>query len=243
MELEELLQYVVLEKGDIKESEKSFPSEDLLPSLLEKKIARPSSRKPASSDRRVPSRSLEENVGDENGEMTKEESSHDKAHITYDLFIPAEQISYAALEIEYAVSSKKETLLISAEQEGREFSTEVSKPWSEIGDYSIRMKYDAKRKGYHVQYSTNAYKEQLEIARQDFALKLDKFLDIMPESLMGGVLGFTYLGSGKIARRADLFGDMAKMVDVHESIHTPDEYETRVLTDWILKIEPPKYRN
>ena len=59
---------------------------------------------------------------------------------------------------------------------------------------------------------------------------------------MGGVLGFTYLSSGKMARRDDLFGDMAKMVDVHEAIHTPDEYETRVLTDWMLKKERPRYK-
>jgi hypothetical protein len=31
------------------------------------------------------------------------------------------------------------------------------------------------------------------------------------------------------------------MVDIHESIHTPDEYETRVLTDHIMDKTPPKY--
>jgi hypothetical protein len=86
------------------------------------------------------------------------------------------------------------------------------------------------------------YKDRIEKARQDFTFHLDKFLDILPKSIMGGVLGFTYLGSGKMTRRADLFGDMALLVDVHEAIHTPDEYETRVLTDWILRMETPKYK-
>jgi len=67
-------------------------------------------------------------------------------------------------------------------------------------------------------------------------------LDILPKSIMGGVLGFTYLESGKMTRRDDLFGDMAMLVDVHEAIHTPDEYETRVLTDWMLIREKPKYK-
>jgi len=31
------------------------------------------------------------------------------------------------------------------------------------------------------------------------------------------------------------------MVDIHESIHTPDEYETRILTDWIMMKQRPKY--
>jgi hypothetical protein len=54
---------------------------------------------------------------------------------------------------------------------------------------------------------------------------------------MGGILGFTYLGQNKMALRDDLVGDK-EMVDVHESIHTPDEYETRILTDWILMKKP-----
>ena len=59
---------------------------------------------------------------------------------------------------------------------------------------------------------------------------------------MGGILGFTYLGENFMARRDDLVGDMAKMVDVHEAIHTPDEYETRVLTSWMLSREKMKYK-
>lgn len=68
-----------------------------------------------------------------------------------------------------------------------------------------------------------------------------KWLNILPESQMGGVLGFTYLGDHSMGRRADLTGSMARMVDIHESIHTPDEYETRVLTDWIMDKTRSRY--
>ncbi|GEM_PF-3041715 len=68
-----------------------------------------------------------------------------------------------------------------------------------------------------------------------------KWLNILPETLMGGVLGFTYIGENFMGRRADLTGKTARMVDIHESIHTPDEYETRVITSWIMSKEKSAY--
>ena len=68
-----------------------------------------------------------------------------------------------------------------------------------------------------------------------------KWLNILPESVMGGVLGFTYLGENFMGRRADLTGSTARMDDIHESIHTSDEYETRVLTSWIMEKVRGKY--
>ena len=68
-----------------------------------------------------------------------------------------------------------------------------------------------------------------------------KWLNIHPETTMGGVLGFTYIGDPSMGRRADLTGGMARMVDIHESIHTPDEYETVCLTRWIMSKERSKY--
>ena len=59
--------------------------------------------------------------------------------------------------------------------------------------------------------------------------------------MMGSVLGFTYLGQGYMALRDDLAGKTKRMVDIHESIHTPDEYETRILTDWIMSRPRNKY--
>ena len=67
-----------------------------------------------------------------------------------------------------------------------------------------------------------------------------KHVDVHPASMMGGVLGFTYLGQDRMALRDDLIS-MKRMVDIHESIHTPDEYETRVLTDWIMSKPRMKY--
>lgn len=68
-----------------------------------------------------------------------------------------------------------------------------------------------------------------------------KHMHILPESIMGGVLGFTYLGDTFMARRADLTGETARMVDIHECIHTPDEYETRILTAWMMSEETDNY--
>ena len=68
-----------------------------------------------------------------------------------------------------------------------------------------------------------------------------KHVNVFPESIMGGVLGFTYLGENFMGLRADLTGRLKNMVDIHESIHTPDEYETRILTDWIMSKPKGKY--
>ena len=50
-----------------------------------------------------------------------------------------------------------------------------------------------------------------------------------------GLYGWTYKAKdGAIRIREDLI-DLKKLeTDIHECIHTPDEYETRVLTHWIL---------
>lgn len=85
------------------------------------------------------------------------------------------------------------------------------------------------------------YEAQLQEQKQDFTNRLDKPLHILPESVMGSVLGYTYLGENFMARRADLTGEKANEVDVHEAIHTPDEYETECITRWILSREKPKY--
>lgn len=79
-------------------------------------------------------------------------------------------------------------------------------------------------------------------SKEDMASRVPlKWLNIHPETTMGGVLGFTYIGDPSMGRRADLTGQTARMVDIHESIHTPDEYETRVLTSWIMEKVGGKY--
>ena len=76
--------------------------------------------------------------------------------------------------------------------------------------------------------------EKREQPRNDFTDRGPaKHVSIFPESYMPGVLGFTYLGQAQMALRDDLISRKEE-VDVHELIHTPDEYETRRITDWIL---------
>ncbi len=89
---------------------------------------------------------------------------------------------------------------------------------------------------------TTEYLQKLVSAKEDMSDRVPlKWLNILPETMMGGVLGFTYLGENFMGRRADLTGKTARMVDIHKSIHTPDEYETRVLTDWIMQKTKMKY--
>jgi hypothetical protein len=89
---------------------------------------------------------------------------------------------------------------------------------------------------------SRVYALEREQGMNDFTKFADKTLHIMPAGYMGGVLGFTYLGENFMARQEGLRDDLAREVDVHEAVHTPDEYETRVIVDWILSREPPKYR-
>ncbi len=110
--------------------------------------------------------------------------------------------------------------------------------------YFIDIRYQENKKEVNLSYiiPLQSYKEQLQEQRNDFTKLVDKSLHIFPESIMGGVLGFTYLGENYMARRADITGKEAFMVDVHEAIHTPDEYETRILTDWMLSRPKIKYK-
>jgi len=102
--------------------------------------------------------------------------------------------------------------------------------------------YEKERLSINYKSTIGTYLNKRQEALQDFTDRVPgKHLHILPESLMGGILGFTYLGENFMARRADLTGSMAKMVDIHESIHTPNEYETRILTSWIMTKEMPKY--
>ena len=59
--------------------------------------------------------------------------------------------------------------------------------------------------------------------------------------------GWTIRGSGIVNQRDDLEERDYRLTNyIHEAIHTPDEYETRKLTEWIMKtIEPvnEKYKN
>ena len=121
-----------------------------------------------------------------------------------------------------------------------------------IDDSNTKKSYSKLTYNYNAptqNYFGKSYKQNLiDYLRKHIESKEDttnrvplKWLNILPETMMGGVLGFTYLGENFMGRRADLAGNKARMVDIHESIHTPDEYETRVLTTWIMEKVRSKY--
>ncbi|MBT4541019.1 hypothetical protein HOC35_05890 [Candidatus Woesearchaeota archaeon] len=63
------------------------------------------------------------------------------------------------------------------------------------------------------------------------------------ESMPDYLLGYTAIGSPNIFRNSRLIpgSERAYEVDVHETIHTNDEFETRMLTSWILDKDINKY--
>lgn len=61
------------------------------------------------------------------------------------------------------------------------------------------------------------------------------------EQMPEGLFGYTFIGSDKVYINQSLVGARKEETIVHESIHTPDEYETRVITSWILNKETNKY--
>jgi len=112
-------------------------------------------------------------------------------------------------------------------------------------NYSISLiyenNYEEERLSISYRSTIGAYLNRRQEALHNFEDRVPgKHVDVLPASVMGSVLGFTYLGQDRMTLRDDLIGDK-KMVDIHESIHTPDEYETRVLTDWIMSKEKVRY--
>ena len=161
-----------------------------------------------------------------------------------------EKLNNYSISIKYKENHQEEKLKISVKQDEKEiYSAEINNK-KDLNDksatYSIKILYE---NNYAEERLSITYKRQLKNymqqhieSKEDMANRVPlKWLNILPETLMGGVLGFTYLGENFMARRADLTGKTARMVDIHESIHTPDEYETRVLTSWIMEKVRNKY--
>ena len=183
--------------------------------------------------------------------MHRRDAKEEKINIRYEIKKEEKDekkgISYG-VNITYQNSSSEEKV---------EASVDFEDSSRNKGSYSLSIKQDKNDKKYFidVKYKENkketslhyiiplqSYKEQLLEQKQDFTKLADKSLHILPESMMGGVLGFTYLGENYMARRADITGSKALMVDTHEAIHTPDEYETRILTDWMLSRPKMNYK-
>ena len=154
------------------------------------------------------------------------------------------------VSVNYSENSNQESLKITITKEDKNQSMEFiknKKNNEKIIPYSVEINYSVDKEGEKIYLSYSLAKElylenHLE-SKQDMSNRVPlKWLNILPENLMGGILGFTYLGENFMGRRADLTGDIARMVDIHESIHTPDEYETRVITSWILEKGKNNYK-
>ena len=83
-----------------------------------------------------------------------------------------------------------------------------------------------------------SYLKKLEAIRKDFTPRAPfKTVHKFHPNQMGSVLGFTYIGENFMGIRDDLDPAELHEVELHEAIHTPDEYETRVITKWMLDNE------
>ncbi|HJO01884.1 MAG: hypothetical protein QF655_01305 [Candidatus Woesearchaeota archaeon] len=103
--------------------------------------------------------------------------------------------------------------------------------------------YQQEREGIIYSSAISTYLDRRLESMHDFTDRVPgKNLETFPVSGNEGLYGYTFLGDIKAWRRDDLSGNFAKMVDIHESIHTPDEYETRILTDWIMTMPLIKYK-
>lgn len=170
-----------------------------------------------------------------------------------------------SVSVKYEENGNEEKLSVKVKSDGyskKGISEQINKLKENKDAYSfeiIKEKQDKTTKDYSVGfiYENNYGKERLSItyksskrsyldkrleALHDFSDRVPgKHMNTLPVNIMGGILGFTYLGDNSITRRDDLTGSLAKMVDIHECIHTPDEYETRRITEWIMARERPRY--
>ena len=147
------------------------------------------------------------------------------------------------ISITYEENSRTEKLKVTVRKSGKDYSGEIVKEKKEDSGfvpYKLKIgytqNYEQERLSFSYMQQLSGYLKEHIKSKEDMTNRVPlKWLNILPETMMGGILGFTYLGENFMGRRADLTGKTARMVDIHESIHTPDEYETRVLTSWIME--------
>lgn len=116
---------------------------------------------------------------------------------------------------------------------GKEYKLNVYKKEINGEDYFLRESYSASLKDY----------EEL---RLEDILDVSRFFpvkNLIIEQMPSYLLGYTAIGASNIFRNARLVPGEERTyeVDVHETIHTDDEFETRILTSWILDKEVNKY--
>lgn len=189
-------------------------------------------------------RRFDEFIPKESYHVFMHERNDEKERISVKYNVDEEDSGYS-VAIDYENNGREERLQIKGKStdEKEKYAITITKPLGK--DYTINIEYSTPKEKISAEYivPVMSYREEREEKLQDFTNRIDKSLVILPKSIMGGVLGFTYLGENYMARRDDLVGSTANMVDVHEAIHTPDEYETRILTTWMLTRERPRYKN
>jgi hypothetical protein len=123
---------------------------------------------------------------------------------------------------------------------GIEAIVESSIPETNAGQYRLLSSYGNSFDSLY--RHLNDYLKQHAEDKEDTTKMVPlKWLNVLPPSVLGGILGFTYLGGNSIWIRDDLTGETKEETDTHESSHTPDEYETKVITWWILSGSESKY--
>ncbi|MBS3124094.1 hypothetical protein J4437_05685 [Candidatus Woesearchaeota archaeon] len=105
--------------------------------------------------------------------------------------------------------------------------------------YEIIQHKNKREPNYSIQndYLTRFRNEQKDLLKFIPLAHIDKF----PKNGNEGLYGWTWRNkNGKVNLREDLTGTKKLEVDIHECCHTPDEYETRVLTAEIMKTILPE---
>ncbi len=97
-------------------------------------------------------------------------------------------------------------------------------------DYKVR--YEPTRNQLTSYVPPDSYLERFKQERNDCTRTIPiQNIEKFPRSGNEGLYGWTYKNKdGKIRIREDLTWSKKIETDIHESAHTPDEYETRIIT-------------
>ena len=82
---------------------------------------------------------------------------------------------------------------------------------------------------------TSSYLEKLKELKKDFTGIADKHME--KKFLPDGLFGYTWLNDVKMVINESISSYQSFKTQVHEAIHTEWEYQTRVLTEWMVSIK------
>lgn len=136
-------------------------------------------------------------------------------------------------EVTIEMKIDKEHLIAEHIVKGNEYKLNIYEKEFDGQDYFLTNSYSAALKDY----------EEL---RLEDILDVSRFFpvkNLVIEQMQNYLLGYTAIGAQNIFRNSRLVPGEERTyeVDVHETIHTDDEFETRILTSWILDKDVNKY--